>query len=145
MKRITRPRAIARVVFYLMLALFAVAIFYSRARGDEPPPVKGFAHLTEPEPPPVKGFVREREQWRAPDGLLYERHDDGVYRLVPGRAASGVAAPQTFRTGAYHAGHDCPACGHQSPARTGTWIVRGHNSDGTHTHSCPNCGASWRH
>jgi len=46
---------------------------------------------------------------------------------------------------AYHAGHDCPKCGYTSPAGSGTWVVAGVNADGTHTHRCPRCGASWRH
>lgn len=59
------------------------------------------------------------------------------------RKAPEVAAPkgQSFR----HAGHNCPSCGFQSPAGSGTWIIRGYNSDGTHVHSCPQCGQSWSH
>lgn len=53
-----------------------------------------------------------------------------------------VVAP---RGTTFHAGHNCPSCGFQSPPRQGTWIVRGHNADGTHTHICPSCGTSWKH
>jgi hypothetical protein len=61
----------------------------------------------------------------------------------------GVPVRQTFRApggnGSYNPTHTCPHCGYTSPAGQGTWIVRGHNPDGTHNHTCPQCGTSWRH
>jgi len=60
-----------------------------------------------------------------------------TFRQPDTAAAAGLPA--------YHAGHDCPRCGYTSPAGTGTWVVAGVNPDGTHTHRCPNCGATWRH
>lgn len=81
------------------------------------------------------------DRFTAADGTTYQRGADGHYRAAP-----GVAAPrQPFRNGDFHASHRCPACGHQSPAGTGTWVIRGHNPDGSHSHSCERCGASWRH
>ncbi len=73
----------------------------------------------------------------------------GVYRcrLADGRpvmepytpAAPGVAAP-TFRPGTnYDPDHTCNNCGRQQ------YVVSGWNRDGTHTHTCANCGTSWRH
>jgi predicted RNA-binding Zn-ribbon protein involved in translation (DUF1610 family) len=60
--------------------------------------------------------------------------------------AAGVPARQTFRSAPqYNPSHTCPGCGYTSPANQGTWIVRGFNADGTHTHQCPQCGTSWRH
>ena len=59
--------------------------------------------------------------------------------------APGVPAP-TFRgLPPFHAGHDCPACGYQSPAGTGSWIVRAVLPGGEHVHVCDRCAAEWRH
>lgn len=53
-------------------------------------------------------------------------------------AAVEVAA-KTFRTGSYHAGHQCPSCNRSQ------FIISGWNPDGTHSHICSSCGEKWRH
>lgn len=70
------------------------------------------------------------------------RSDRGVYHPIP---APGVAGG-TFR-GGYHSSHRCPNpnCRYESPGGTGTWVVRGHNPDGTHNHTCPQCLTTWKH
>lgn len=119
-----------------------LGLLSSIARGAEPP-----RFTVENKCAPAFTVVNKtapRDTFRASDGILYERHSDGVYRAVPGQAAPAVAAP-TFRSGGYSPSHRCPSCGYQSPAGQGTWIVRGHNADGTHSHQCPSCGTLWRH
>lgn len=135
------------LVFYIYVAFCLVLLLLpgGHARADEPPPIKGFS-APGAEPPPIKGFVPPvpvRERFTATDGTVYELCDDGIYRAVAG--APGVAPKPTFRTGQYHAGHNCPSCGFQSPPGQGTWIVRGTNSNGTHWHECPLDGARWFH
>lgn len=64
---------------------------------------------------------------------------------VFGPETKTVAAPVVAARTTFHTGHDCPSCHYQSPPRTGTWIQRGTNADGTHNHICPRCGTVWRH
>lgn len=93
------------------------------------------------------GAVKYR-QFQEADGSKrwYRASPDGYLRRLP---PAEVAAPDPFRAGSdlppKHADHRCPSCHYESPPNSGTWIVRGWNRDGTHTHSCPKCGASWRH
>lgn len=53
-------------------------------------------------------------------------------------AAVEVAAP-TFRSGSYHAGHQCPNCG------TSQYVIASGIKGGLHTHVCPACHTSWQH
>lgn len=76
-----------------------------------------------------------REYWGGSWGWM-ERGPDGIYRQVSG---PGGAAPQTFRSAGYHAGHSCPQCGRNQ------FVVDGFNSDGTHNHRCAYDGTVWRH
>ncbi len=81
-----------------------------------------------------------------PEGYEKVSIDGGPWhfrKIESKKPAPEVAVPKgaNFR----HAGHDCPSCGYTSPAGTGTWIVRGFNADGSHSHTCPKCGQSWNH
>lgn len=85
----------------------------------------------------------------APPGYQWIKRGDGPWKLEPvtenKAAVPEVAGLGTFRNGGYNASHRCPTCGFQSPPGQGTWIVRGQNPDGTHTHVCPLDGTTWRH
>ncbi len=51
-----------------------------------------------------------------------------------------VVAAKTFRSGDYHAGHNCPNCGReQKKVSSGIPNVPGH------THACPACRLTWTH
>jgi hypothetical protein len=71
--------------------------------------------------------------------VLADRAKRGIKPVVKPRAPEVPAAPT------FHKDHTCPRCNHTSPPGTGTWVVRGSNADGTHTHACPACGTVWRH
>lgn len=116
----------------------------------------------ERDPPPV---LAGNPDEGAPAGFRWERWPGEDWKLVPlsrvapaapTTAAPGVAArtfPQyapsigaaparsgsAVRSGGYHAGHNCPNCGHSQ------YVISGHNRDGTHNHACPSCGTVWRH
>lgn len=85
----------------------------------------------------------------APAGYKWIKRGDGPWKLE--RDVPGVAVPKgnTFpgkpSAGGYNGSHRCTNCGHQSAPGTGTWIVRGTNRDGTHSHACPVCNDHWRH
>lgn len=126
------------VVTFLLSLLLAV-----RALGAPPPftafdapfdafdAAPTFKAFDAPNPVPV------REQWRAPDGRLFEKHPDGVYRLVPGRIAAPGGAPpvRPFPRDA----HACPTCGRLQ------FVVESFNRGGTHNHRCPVDGTVWTH
>lgn len=59
-----------------------------------------------------------------------------VVNKTPGVVRAKAA---TFRSGSYHADHDCPTCGREQ-LRVGGWI-----GNGQHYHSCRSCGTTWRH
>lgn len=85
----------------------------------------------------------------APPGFQWIKRGDGPWKcekITEKKAAvPEVTGLGTFRNGGYNASHRCPTCGFQSPPGQGTWIVRGQNPDGTHTHVCPLDGTTWRH
>src|SRR6478735_1652806 len=59
----------------------------------------------------------------APPGWEKVSVDGGPWHFRKITAAPGVAAPQTFRTGTFHAGHACPSCGRNQ------YVVAGFNRD----------------
>ena len=135
--------ALARVgdglLVYLLICVVLALILASRTFGDEPPvawsagpPVA----YTTPAPPVA---VPERDTLRASDGLLYQKHPDGIYRPVPGQKATPeVVAPTPFRS-AYNPSHRCEVCG-----RTQYTIAGPGPLPGTHRHVCA-AGHSWWH
>lgn len=131
----------------LLIALVALAAAATGAAAQpKAPPV---TIDDRPSAAPKKSRTGDMPPHAAPVGYEWKRYPGEPWNLFPvaaaATAAPGVAAPSTFRTGGFHADHRCPNCGFQSPAGSGTWVVRGSNPDGTHNHVCPACGSSWRH
>jgi predicted RNA-binding Zn-ribbon protein involved in translation (DUF1610 family) len=72
-----------------------------------------------------------------PPAVIYPDHLGPPAVVHPKRAAPVVAA-KTFRSGDYHAGHDCPNC-----HRIQTDIADDRGPG--HTHVCSHCGTAWHH
>jgi hypothetical protein len=119
--------ALSALGLILMLAWGAVA------RGDEPPVAYS------DDPPAAWQPLPQPDTFRATDGLLYEKHADGYYRLVPGQTTvPGVTAPaRPFPV--RRDDHACPSCGRLQ------FRVDSFNRNGTHNHRCPVDGTVWSH
>lgn len=125
------PADVVRVEVYTLRDGRALGVEESTDR----PPARPRAAVEEWSDPPPRAPARApAAAARAPDRAP-------AY-LPPG---PGVPAARPFRDGDCHPTHTCPRCRHTSPAGSGTWVVRGVNPDGSHVHTCPVCGTSWRH
>lgn len=62
-----------------------------------------------------------------------------LHALEYDKAVPAVTA-RTFRSGDYHAGHDCP-----NPGCDGHQTTVGNDAGPEHEHTCPKCGTTWRH
>lgn len=149
---------LTRAAFYGMLLTFHLCVFSQWSRADDEAAqaavavelaklkLKSTPVSPVPIPTPIKPTGTQRITTSS--GSVIELQD-GVWRYVSEQSigAPGVAPQKTFRNGEYNSDHRCPnpECRYESPPRQGTWIVRGTNSDGTHNHSCPQCGTTWRH
>ena len=73
-----------------------------------------------------------QETVRGTDGRLYTV-------LTPITTAAPAVAASGFQSGGFWPSHQCPVCGRAQ------YNVSGWNRDGTHNHTCPLDGTTWRH
>ena len=88
----------------------------------------------------VPAGLREEPDAPAPLQVIHPKAKAIPVREV--RAPASFPVRSTVGRGGYHAGHDCPACGHVSHE---THVVRGWVGNGQHRHACPRCGSTWVH